>query len=94
VTSNVIQLRDEYRSGERQPLAVLVDPAELERLQQVEADLSRPIVELARELAYLRTVAEAAAYDMRKVAEHERRGYDHIKVGAFKATREALEAKP
>jgi hypothetical protein len=28
---------------------------------------------------------------MRKVADHESKGYDHIKVGAFKATRDALE---
>jgi hypothetical protein len=32
--NTVIQLRDQYRSGERQPAAVLVDPEELALLRE------------------------------------------------------------
>jgi hypothetical protein len=70
------------------------EATELQRLQQMEADLSRPIVELARELAYLRGVEAAATAAMAKVDEHRYKGFENIKVGAFARLGKALEARP
>lgn len=69
------------------------EAAELDRLRALEADLHRPIVELARELVHLREVAAAAEQAAERVAEHERRGYDHIRIGAFAPLRAALAAR-
>lgn len=68
----------------------LVDAGELARLRQIEADLSRPYIELARDLAHARRVREEAEHAMHKVAEHEHRGYQKIRVGAFTALRAVL----
>ena len=67
------------------------DARELERLRAMEADLSTPILELAHQLERLRRIEQAAEQAMAKVGDHERKGYDRIRVGAFAALREALE---
>lgn len=67
------------------------DAAELERLRAMERDLSRPVVELFHEKARLLQIKEAAIAAVAKVEQHERRGYDRIRIGAFAALRAALE---
>lgn len=44
------------------------------------------------ELDRLRAVEAAARAAMVKVAEHDRRGYSHIRTGAFTQLRAALDA--
>lgn len=86
MSANVIPLRADQADN-----LVLVDADELARLRDMEATLARPMLELIRDIAHARNARAAAERDMAKVAEHERCGYKHIRVGAFAATRAALE---
>jgi hypothetical protein len=78
------------RRAERQQREA--DEAELEQLRRWYRDLEEtPAMELVRQLDQLRRIERAAGQAMAKVAEHERRGWRHIAVGAFAELRDELE---
>lgn len=93
MASEIVDARDRF-PGPDVPIAIPMDPhdiVELARLRCIERELTRPIVDLIAELAHLRVVADEAAKAMDLVAEHERKGWERIKVGAFDRLRGALD---
>jgi hypothetical protein len=92
MADQVFDARDRF-PGPDVPVAIPMDPhdiVELARLRTIERELTRPIVDLLTELAYLRIVAQEARVAMAKVEEHERTGWERITLGAFGGLRRAL----
>lgn len=91
-THHLVDARNRF-PGPDVPVTVPVDPhdlVDLARLRILERDLSRPVVDLLAELAFLRIVRREAELAAAKVEEHERLGYERIRVGAFRRLRDAL----
>lgn len=69
------------------PTPIPMDPADvadLYRLREMERNQSRPVAELNAALQRLERIAFEARIAVDKVIEHERKGWTHIKVGAFR----------
>lgn len=95
-TDNLLDARARF-PGPDSPVTIPVDPhdiVDLARLRTIERELSRPVLDLLTELAYLRIVAREAQDAVAKVDEHERCGYQHIRIGAFAKLRESLGRRP
>jgi hypothetical protein len=85
MTGEILDARDRFR-GDDTPTSVPmapVDVVELARLRTIERELQRPVLDLLVELTALRRLVKVVRPAAEKVAEHKRKGYEHIRVGAF-----------
>lgn len=86
---NLLDLRDRIPAQTTVPMNP-ADVVELARLRLMERNLLRPVAEVEAELARLQVIAYEARLAAEKVAEHEAKGYSHIRVGAFRRLRDEL----